>query len=431
MLKRKIYNELLLWKSGADKKCLVLKGARHVGKTFIVESFARKNYKYTTTLNFEENPAYKKIFQGDLDADALIKQISIRVPDAELIPGETLLFLDEIQFCPNALSSLKFLTLDGRFDVIAAGSLLGFSNIDASQYPVGYVAHLEMQPLDFEEFLWANGVTDAEIAETKELFEKMEPVPAEKHERMMGLFGEYIVVGGMPRVVSEFATTHNFSNVLKIQRDIIKSYESDIEKYAGGAEKTKALACFLSIPNHLSKGYKKFQYSIVEQGGTARKYSSSLMWLYDAGLINFCFNLSKPELPFEGSIRGDVFKVYLSDTGLLMAMLEESSREAVIDGNFGVYKGALCENITADIFSKSGRKLYYFERNGKLEIDFFISRNKIATAIEVKSADNSKSKSMNAVLAKYKECRGIKLSKRNVEKSEAFDRIPLYLAIFL
>jgi len=251
------------------------------------------------------------------------------------------------------------------------------------------------------------------------------------HERMIDLFKEYIVVGGMPRAVHEFVTTRNFAAVLKIQKAIIGDYTDDIARYAEGSEKAKARSCFMSIPKNLAKDYKKFQYSVVERGGTARKYGGSLMWLYDAGIINFCYNLSLPELPFEGYAKSDTFKVYMRDTGLLMAMLEEGSQADVIDGNLGIYKGAIYENIIADIFGKSGRKLYYFEHNGKLEIDFFIRRNKTATAVEVKSADNTKAKSMSAIIEKYGVKHGIKLSAKNVGGAGSIDSYPLYMAIFL
>jgi len=323
------------------------------------------------------------------------------------------------------------LTQDGRFDVIASGSLLGINYKEVSSYPVGYVEHLEMYSLDFEEFLWANGVTSASVADIREYFDERKTVPPAMHERMMELFKEYIVIGGMPRAVDEFITTHNFANVLKVQRGILADYEDDIAKYAKDSEKAKARACFLSIPKHLSKDYKKFQYSIVERGGTARKFGGSLMWLYDAGVITFCYNLSIPELPLEGNAKSDVFKVYMCDTGLLMAMLEDGSQEDVIDGNLGIYKGAIYENIVADIFNKSGKKLYYFEQNSTLEIDFFIRRNKMATAVEVKSADNTKAKSLNSVFSKYGVKRGIKLSAKNVGGTDSFDSYPLYMAMFL
>lgn len=431
MLRRKIEQELINWKNREDKMCLVIKGARQVGKTFIVNKFSRENYAHFTYINFDENPAYSTIFDGDFDIETLIKQISLRVPNAQLVPGQTLIFLDEIQNCPRARTALKFFAIDKRFDVIASGSLLGINYKEVPSFPVGYVEHLEMNSLDFEEFLWANGITEKSISDIKEYFLKRETVPAAMHEKMMELFREYIVVGGMPRVVNEFITTHNFANVLRLQKAIISDYTDDIAKYAEGAEKAKARACFLSIPKHLSKDYKKFTYSLVESRGTSRKFAGSLMWLYDAGIINFCYNLSAPELPFEGNSKSDSFKVYMRDTGLLMSMLEEGSQEDIIDGNLGIYKGAIYENIIADIFGKADKKLYYFEYRGQLEIDFFIRYKKQATAVEVKSSDNTKAKSMTAVISNHGVKHGIKLSSKNVGGTDTVDSFPLYMAMFL
>ncbi len=431
VLKRKIADDLVSWKLRDDRLCLLVKGARQVGKTFTIEAFAREHYKHYIRMNFDENPAYMKIFEGDLDVETLIKQISLRVPNAALVPDESLIFLDEIQNCPRARTALKFLALDKRFDVIASGSMLGIHYKDVPSYPVGYVETIDMYSLDFEEFLWANGILPQSIDDIKQYYFKKEKVPLAMHERMLQLFKEYIVVGGMPRVVNEFVTTHNFASVLKIQKSILGDYTDDIAKYAEGSEKAKARACFLSIPKHLSKDYKKFQYSLVESKGTARKYGGSLLWLFDAGIINFCYNLAIPELPLEGNAKSDVFKVYMRDTGLLMAMLETGSQEDIIDGNLGIYKGAIYENIIADIFSKANKKLYYFEHDSKIEIDFFIRLNRQATAIEVKSADNTKSKSMTSIIENYGVRHGIKLSAKNVGSTETIDRIPLYMAMFL
>jgi predicted AAA+ superfamily ATPase len=431
MLRRKIYDALVNWKNSPERLCLIVRGARQVGKTYIIEQFAQENYKNFIRINFDETPAYKAIFDGDLDIETLIKQISLRVPRAELVPGKTLIFLDEIQNCPRARTALKFLAIDRRFDVVASGSMLGINYKDVPSYPVGYVDQMEMHSLDFEEFLWANGVSEQSVADIRAYYDRRETVPAAMHERMMELFKEYIVVGGMPRVVSEFVATHDFSRVLRLQRAIISDYTDDIAKYAEGPEKTKARACFQSIPKHLAKDYKKFRYSLVEKGGTARKLGGSLMWLYDAGIINFCYNLSAPELPLEGNAMSDVFKVYMRDTGLLMAMLEDGSQADIIDGDLGIYKGAVYENIIADIFGKAGKKLYYFERNNKLEIDFFIRRDKQAVAVEVKSADNTKSKSLTSVLENYGVKHGIKLSAKNVGAADKTDILPLYMAMFL
>lgn len=269
------------------------------------------------------------------------------------------------------------------------------------------------------------------IGYVKEYFDKKEEVPIAMHEKMMQLFKEYIVVGGMPRVVAEFVKSHNFVNVLDIQKEIVSNYLDDIAKYAEGTEKAKARECFLSIPKQLAKDYKKFQYSLVHSGGTARKYGGSLMWLYDAGIINYCYNLGIPELPLEGNSINNQFKIYMRDTGLLMAMLEEGSSKDIIDGKLGIYKGAIYENIIADIFTKLGKKLYYFEYRNKIEIDFFIRYNNKVTAIEVKSADNTKAKSMKSLIENWNVEHGIKFSSKNVGISKNVDSYPLYMAMFL
>lgn len=431
MLRRKIENELLEWKNKKDKMCLVVKGARQVGKTYIIDKFARENYKNYIYINFDEMPSYKDIFNGDLDPETIIKQITLNIPNVNLVPHETILFLDEIQNCPRARTALKFLSIDKRFDVISSGSLLGINYEEVPSFPVGYVENLEMHSLDFEEFLWANGMSEDGIRYLKEYFEKKEIVPSSTHDKMMNLFKEYIVVGGMPRVVDEFVTTHDFSKVLKIQRDIVDNYLDDIAKYAISSEKAKARECFLSIPKQLAKDYKKFQYTLVDARGSARKFAGSLMWLYDAGIINYCYNLRKPELPLEGNSINNQFKIYMNDTGLLVSMLEEGTQKDIIDGNLGIYKGAIYENIIADIFSKSGKKLYYFEHNSKLEIDFFIRYHKEATAIEVKSANNTKAKSMKSVIENWNVKHGIKLSTKNVGGTNQVDSYPLYMAMFL
>lgn len=431
MLKRKITGTLLEWKNNKNKMCLLVKGARQVGKTYIIDKFARDNYKFYTYINFDENPAYKAIFDGDLNIESLIKQISLLVRNAQLIPNKSLIFLDEIQNCPKARTALKFFSLDKRFDVIASGSMLGLNYKDVPSYPVGYVEHLNMHSLDFEEFLWANNISEQSITDIYEYFKKAETVPEAMHKKMIELFKEYIVVGGMPRIVQEFVESHNFTNVFHLQKDIIIGYMDDIAKYAQKADKAKARACFLSIPKHLSKDYKKFRYSLVEKGGTSRKYNGSLMWLYDAGIINFCYNLSLPELPFEGNAKSDFFKVYMSDTGLLVSMLDDGSAKDIINGNLDIYKGAIFENIISDIFSKNEKKLYYYEKDSQIEIDFFIRYNKKATAVEVKSGLNTKSKSLTNIIKNYGVDYGIKLSIKNVGKNEKIYCIPLYMAMFL
>ncbi len=427
MLERKIYKDLLEWKNKKDKKVLIVKGAHQVGKTYIIDKFARENYDFYIYINFIQNDDYKTIFDGSFDVDTIIKQVSLLIPNAQFIPRKTLIFLDEIQVCPKVIAALKFLSIDNRFDVIASG----INYKEVSTYPNGYVEHLEMHSMDFEEFCWANGISKQFILDIKEYFISKREVPIDMHDKMMSLFKEYIVVGGMPRVVNDFVNNHNFLNVLNLQKGIIDDYANEIMKYVFNSEKTKAKACFLSISKHLAQDYKKFRYGLVEKGAPSGKYSGSLMWLYDAGIINFCYNLSKPELPFEGNSRSDVFKVYMRDTGLLMAMLEDGAQKEIIDGNLGIYKGAIYENIIADIFTKLGKKLYYFEHNSTLEIDFFIKYENVVTAVEVKSADNIKAKSLNSVINNWGVNKGIKLSSKNIGVSDKIINYPLYMAMFL
>lgn len=433
MLKRKIEKKLYEWKSNENKKCLVIKGARQVGKTYIIDKFCRENYKNYIYMNFIENPSYLSIFDGDLNVDNLIKQITINISNVNLEPKNTVIFLDEIQECPNARTALKFLNLDKRFDVIASGSLLGIKYKEVVSFPVGQTENIEMYSLDFEEFLWANGINEKAIEYLREYCEKKETVPTATHEKMMQLFREYIVVGGMPDVVSTYIETNDFNKVLNVQKNILSDYLDDIAKFAEGNEKAKSRACFLSIPRQLAKDNKKFQYSVVQSGGTAKKYAGSLMWLYDAGLINYCYNLSIPELPLEGNSIDNQFKIYMNDTGLLIAMLEEGSGREIINGNLGIYKGAIFENIIAEIFTKLQKKLYYFEYKNRLEIDFFIKKDSMPVAIEVKSADNTKSKSLKALLENknWDVTKAIRLSSKNTGGTSNIDSYPLYMSIFL
>ena len=431
MLRRKLEKQLLEWKNGLDKMPLVIKGARQVGKTFTIDKFCRENYKHYYRIDFVESPSFIDIFSENLDKTNIIKNLTLEIPNLQLIPGETVIFFDEIQNCPNARTALKFLAKDERFDIISSGSLLGINYKEVKSFPVGYTEHLDMHSLDFEEFCWACGLGDSGVDVVKECFISKHPMSKSGHQRMLSLLKEYIVVGGMPRVVFDFVTNHNFGNVLKLQRAIVEDYKDDIAKYAEGNDKAKARNCFLSIPKQLAKDYKKFQYSVVEKGGSSRKFSGALMWLYDAGIVNFCHNLSIPELPLEGNSKNSEFKVYMRDTGLLMAMLEDGSQASIIKGNFGIYKGAIYENIIADIFTKLGKKLFYFERTNRLEIDFIIRQGDIPVGVEVKSGDNAKAKSLDSLVGFWGVEKGIKLTSGNLGVAGKIETLPLYMAMFL
>ena len=431
MLRRKLYKQLVDWKSNTDRMPLVITGAKQVGKTFLIDKFCKESYRQYYYIDFNEKPNFKDVFSGNLDATTILKNLTLEIKGFKIEPNETVIVLDEIQSCPNAIAALKFLAGDERFDIIASGSLFGINNKELVSFPVGYAEPLEMHSLDFEEFCWANGLSDYGFSVVRDYFVNKEPMPTSGHNRMFSLFKEYMVVGGMPRVVNDFVKNHNFENVLKMQRAIIEGYKDDIAMWAQGSEKMKVRNCFLSIPKQLAKDYKKFQYSVVEKGGTARKFAKSLMWLYDAGITNFCYNLSLLELPLEANSKNSEFKVYIRDTGLLVAMLEDGAQASIIKGNLGIYKGAVYENIIADIFTKQGKKLYYFEKPNGLEVDFIIKYDGNIAGVAAKSGDNKRAKSINSLVGHWGASKGIKLTYGNVSIDGKIDTLPIYMVMFL
>ena len=436
MLKRKIEQVLINWKNTPNHSPLIIKGCRQCGKTFSVRDFAKKNYKYEVYLNFFKNPSYISIFDGSLEIDNLIMMMSALLgPSAVFKQGETVIILDEIQDCPEARTALKFFREDGRFDVIGTGSLLGVKGYgkQPKSIPVGSETVIEMHPLDFEEFLWANGITPQIIDKLKEYFNEEKPVPEALHEKMRQLILQYTVVGGMPEVVDTFVKTKQMNSVLALQRDIVRSYEDDMVKYADDKDKSLIKECFQSIPKQLSKENKKFQYSIVKKGGTASKFQGSIQWIEDAGIIARCYNLDLPELPLDGNAIDDVFKVYMQDSGLLVSMLEDGTQFDILQGNLYGYKGAIFENLMADIFIKMGRKLYYYHKDSGLEIDFVIRYKGGATLIEVK-ATTGNTKSTKTILShpeKYHVAGAIKLGDYNVGRNEKMLTIPIYMGFLL
>lgn len=436
MLKRKIEQKLSEWKNDFNHNPLIIKGPRQVGKTFSVLDFANKNYHSVIYLNFIENPIYNSVFKGSLEVDNIIMLLSaIFGSKHKFIEHETVIIFDEIQECPEARTALKFFKLDGRYDVIATGSLLGIKGYkeNSRSIPVGYETVIDMYPLDFEEFLWASGIDNNLIDTIKQFFFNKTSIPEALHLKMKQLLLEYTVVGGMPNVVQTFINTRQFSDVLIIQRNIINSYEDDMVKYADTKDKSCIKECFNSIPKQLSKENKKFQYSLVKQGGSASKYLGSLQWIEDAGIISRCYNLSSLELPLSGNASQDVFKVYMKDCGLLVSMLEEGTQFDILQGNLLIYKGAIFENLIADIFSKMGRKLYYYHKDSGLEIDFVIRYKGQSTLVEVKAV-NGNAKSVKTILKhpeKYHVYSAIKLGDYNIGFTDNILTLPLYLAFLL
>lgn len=447
MLKRKIEDQLLKWKSQKDKKPLVIKGVRQCGKSYIVSKFAEENYKYVVKCDFFRNPELNQAFEGSLDPDTIIMMLSVMMGDqATFVPHETIIIFDEIQECPEARTSLKFFREDGRFDVVCTGFLLGVSgygdvydeesrryiNKTPRSIPVGNEEIIDMYPLDFEEFLWANGIKDNVIQVLKECLEKELPVPSAIHNRMNELMRYYLVVGGMPEVVNKFVETKQMNEVLKLQRTIVNEYRDDMVKYAAKLDKSRIRQAFDSIPKQLSKEYKKFQYSKVKHGGRANEYEGSLQWIEDAGIITRSYNLSITELPLEGNKIDEEFKVFMNDSGLLTSMFEDGTQLSILKGDLYTYKGALYENLVTSFFTKMPKEVYYFKKD-TLEVDHIIRYKSKVTIVETKAGKGS-TYSTNMILEQYDKYhvdQAIKLGDYNVGRVGNKLTLPTYMGFLL
>lgn len=437
MLKRKIEEILAEWKREPHHKPLVIKGCRQCGKTYSVRKFAEENYDHVVYVNFVEQEDCILAFENSKRVDDIVMGLTAILPGSVFKAGCTCLILDEIQECPGARTALKFFQIDGRYDVIATGSLLGVrgyrDNDGYNSIPVGYEQHINMYPLDFEEFLWANGITSVILGKIKECMNEASPVPEALHSRMRQLLLQYTVVGGMPAVVNTFINSHDMGRVLMEQRSIVSSYGEDMVKYADKKDKPRIRECFESIPRQLSKENKKFQYSTIRKGAKASQYEGSIQWIEDAGIICRCRNLSITELPLDGNAMQDVFKIYMVDTGLFVSMLEDGTQADILQGRLYGYKGAIFENLIADIFTKMERKLYYFHKDSGLEVDFVIRIKGECVLVEVKSRTGN-AKSTKTILRhpeKYHVEKAIKLGDYNVGKTEEMLILPLYMAFLL
>lgn len=437
MLGRKIEAALKAWKNEARHKPLVVKGCRQCGKTFSVRKFVQENYAHMVYLNFIENPDVMLAFEGSGKVDDITMNITAMMPQTVFEPGDTCLVLDEVQDCPAARAALKFFQIDGRYDVIATGSLLGVKGYAEgkgySSIPVGYETHMNMYPLDFEEFLWACGITKEIVDRVRQCLDEESPVPEALHQRFRQLLFQYTVVGGMPDIVSLFVESHDMGRVLAAQRDIVASYEEDMIKYAPNRDKSRIRECFESIPRQLGKENKKFQYSLIQKGAKSSQYAGSIQWIEDAGIVSRCRNLSITELPLDGNAIEDSFKIYMVDTGLFVSMLEDGTQFDILQGKLYGYKGAIFENLMADIFVKMGRKLYYFRKDSGLEVDFVIRYRGECVLVEVK-AQSGNVKSSKTILAhpeKYHVNQLVKLGDYNVGRNDKMLVLPLYMAFLL
>lgn len=437
MLKRKITKTLIDWKNEENKQCLLVRGARQVGKTFIIEQFCKENYENYIYINFELSPTLKDIFNGDLDANTLIMKLEVTFPDIEIKPGKTVLFLDEIQSCPNARVALKSLAMDKRIDVIASGSLLGLYYKEISSYPVGYERIVDMYPLDFEEFLWAIGIKENVISGLKNCFDNKTPIDEYILSQINKQFRMFLIVGGMPRIVDEYVKEKSLGKVMSLQKSMIEDYKLDVVKYAETNIRQKVLNTFDSIPAQLARKNKKFSYVNIlenEKNVGERKYSSSIEWLKNAGIINYCYNLTEPAAPLKSNLRLDCFKIYVRDTGLLMSMYENGVQRDILNDELYINEGAILENVCAEEIQTRYNNVMYYEKKSKLEIDFVLNINGVVTAVEVKSGNNKQSKSLHSIIDNYKTVsRYIKMEKdTNIYvDSLGIEHYPLFMMMFI
>lgn len=436
LLERKIDTYLLNWKQNPNRKPLIVKGARQIGKTESIKSFGMANYESVIEINFVLQKKYRAIFDDGYEVESIIKNISLLNPSLKFIPYKTLLFFDELQKCPDCATSLKSFCLDGRYDVICSGSLMGIYYEEIESNAVGYKEDYEMHSMDFEEFLWAKGYGREQIEELYQHMITLQPFSQLELDTLTDIFREYMTLGGMPEVVKKFIDNGHFGGTLELQRQLLKDYEEDITKYAQETDKAKILAVYNHISTFLAKENKKYQITKIAKGARNREYIGAVDWLSASGIINTCYCLNNVELPLKGNYNSEYYKLYYHDTGLLIASLDEEAQEDLrANRNFGTYKGAIYENVIGEMLIKSGYEQLYFYRheNPSLEMDFFVRDADSLIPIEVKAKDGA-TVSLNNLIKweSYPDVKyGIKLGYKNIGWNGLFYTFPYFLTFLL
>lgn len=435
MLKRKVNKYLVDWKNNPNHMPLIIRGARQIGKTKSIEKFAEENYESLVEINFVLQKQYLDIFDDGFEVDTILKNITYKNPNFKIIPGKTLIFFDEIQVNPNAATSLKSFRLDGRFDVICSGSLMGINYQEIESNSVGNKTDYDMKSMDFEEFLWAKGYSEDQIEDIFTYLKNQEPLPDAIFAAMETAFKEFITIGGMPNIVKTFVEQKHYGGILEMQQQIIRDYEEDITKYAGSLDKTKILNAFRKIPVFLGNENKKFMISKIEKGKKGREYVGVVDWLVSSGIVNISYCLDDPSLPLKGHYNPDNFRLYFMDTGVLVGSLDKEAQEDLRnDNNLNTMKGAIYENIVGDMLHKAGYDLFFYkDEKGHLEMDFFVRRKNHLIPVEVKANDGSTA-SLNNLIKKeeYKDISyGIKLAHKNIGNNGKFYTIPYFLTFML
>lgn len=435
MLKRKIDSVLHDWLNRPNHKPLIVRGARQVGKTESIRLFAKQNFPNVVEINFALQKAYRVIFNDGYDVNTILKNISLINPSFLFVPGKTLFFFDELQDCPDCATSLKSFAQDGRYEVVCSGSLLGLHYSAVESNAVGYKEDYEMHSLDFEEFLWAKGYDESKIEDLFQHMQEQRPFSQLELDVYFSLFNDYMVVGGMPAVVNSYIEHGNFSGTLQMQQQLHRDYEEDITKYATGMDKARVLSIYRHIATFLAQDNKKFQVSKIAKGARNREYVGCVEWLTNAGIINTCYCLHNVELPLKGNYIPSNYRIYFRDTGLLIGALDEEAQEDLRQNrNFGTYKGAIYENVVADMLVKQGYSLYFYRNEtSTLEMDFFVRDANSLIPIEVK-ANDAATISLNKLIDNdiYADIHyGIKLCRKNIGNNGKFTTFPYFLAFLL
>lgn len=434
-LKRKIDSYLLQWKNSDDRKPLIVRGPRQVGKTESIQRFAKDNYKSVIYINFVEEAKYKSITEDGYKTDDIIRNISRMDPSKRFIPKETLIVFDELQEYPEIATALKFFKIDGRFDIICSGSLLGIHYKRIESNSVGYKVDYDMHSMDFEEFLWAKGYDNTVVEEILNHMKEQKPFNDIEMTRYSNLFLDFCILGGMPSVVREYIKNGTFEGTLDLQRQLLEDYREDVRKYAEGLDQTRILNVFEQIPVQLGKDNKKFQVSKVAKGARFKDYRGCIEWMKDAGIVNICYCMNSPELPLKGNYNEEKYKLYFFDSGLFVAMLDNEAQDDLrANKNLGVYKGALYENIVGEALTKCGYGLYYYKKDDStLEEDFFVRTQNTLVPVEVK-ATRGTAKSLRTLIgsAAYPDIEwGIKLTAGNIGFSNNIYTFPYFCSFLL
>ena len=433
MLYRKAYDKLLEWKSQPKRKALCIMGARQIGKTTVIRQFGQDQYECFVEVNFITDPDAAKIFGGNLDANTIITNLTAytRKP---MLPGKTLVLLDEIQACPDARTAIKFLVEDGRFDYIESGSLLGVKYKEVRSYPVGFEELYQMYPMDLEEYLWANGVQKSTIQYLRDCYENHTPVTDAIHQTLCKLFYSYIVVGGMPDVVQTYVDTHDIAQVIARQTEILELYRLDIAQYAQGNDKIKIKAIFDGIPAQLNEKNRRFILTAISPKARQERYADSFNWLADAGVALPCYNVEEPQPPLSLNEKRNLFKLFMGDTGLLCAACMENVQFGILNGELQINMGSILENMIAQQLRSNGFHLNYYDGKKTGEIDFVVQNGMGIDLVEVKSGNDFK---VHSALNRVRRVEGWAFDhasvfcKGNVETDDGVQYYPWYMIMFM